>query len=116
VSSLEKNRKEKFLEIPIEKSKEGSKKIVLKNKILINFPDRKVLDERPVLFPIAKINGIEFFSSSEKKRFEKSLQALVNLRYLIENDYKNKDKYVIKVEIFYNLVPYNERYHREGGH
>lgn len=94
---MEKSRKEKILDNSIEKSKEDFKKIILKNKIMINFPDRKVLHERPVLFPVAKINGIEFYSSSQKKRFEKSLQTLVNLRYLIENDYKNKEKYVLKV-------------------
>ena len=76
------------------------KKFALKNKIRLNFPDRKFLDDIPILYPIAKISGNDFDSNSEKNRFEKTLQSLTNLRFLIENDPKNERKHIVKVSKF----------------
>ena len=77
--------------------KEKIKKIELKNRILVHFPNKKLLDDLPIVYPVAKISGCEFFSNSEKNRFEKTLQSFSNLKFLLDNDSKNKEKHIIKV-------------------
>ena len=97
---MEKTKNDYSVKSPVENTNEESKKFELKNKILLNFPDRKNLEDLPILYPVAKFSDNYFLSNSEKRRYEKTLQSFLNLRYLVENDTKNEEKHIIKVKTF----------------
>ena len=99
MSKLEKQKEEKFSYLDFIDVKSKNLKINLKNKIMINFPDRKTIEDIPILYPVAMLYGNDFFSCSEKKRYEKNLQLLLNLQFLVKNDSIHEDNHILKVYI-----------------
>lgn len=76
----------------------------IKKKNQITFFLSTKSKEVPVIFPMAKVHNQDFTSLSQIKRFEKEKQALLNLKYTIENNLDNEISIVKEFLLTHNIL------------
>jgi len=77
---------------------------------ITNYLNKKKTDAIPIVFPFFLSHSSKFKNNSEKKRYEKSVELLLQLKYFIE---ANPEKeYLIIKEFFGNHGIYDDEFFR----
>lgn len=81
----------------------GTMKEFFKKNPKTSFLSKKANDEKPFIFPIMNVHDAEYSSISQKNRFEKNYQTLLNLRCRITSDKDHSREYLKEVIFSYYI-------------
>ena len=76
--------------------KANSNDIMKNNKS--NYLSKTGISEMPLVFPIMDVHDKVYKNNSQKNRFEKNYQIMLNIKCRIENEFKNAKFYAKEVK------------------